>query len=94
MRRLSHGMVIYKREVTQLLPLLLSAPVLYTMCDYGENLAGFLLFPPSSPSDALAFTLARALFWLTRLKFMFAAISVLIIVRLAIARKMAGATDD
>jgi hypothetical protein len=86
LRRLMAGATLYGRPAEQLEPVLLLLPVLYAVADYSENAASFLFFPPSTPSQASLATLSVAIYWATRLKFLFATVSVLVIIRLAIAK--------
>jgi hypothetical protein len=86
MRRLMAGATLYGRPAEQLEPVLLLLPVFYAVADYSENAASFLFFPPSTPSQASMATLSVAIYWATRLKFLFATVSVLVIIRLAIAK--------
>lgn len=83
--RLAPGTVLYGRPTERLLPILLALPICYAFCDYSENAVSFLLFPPATPSDSMAASLAGSLYWATRLKFVFSFISVIVVIRLVLA---------
>jgi len=85
-RRLVPGAVVYGRPAERLLPIMLALPFLYGFADYSENVIGLMLFPPASPTPALAAFLADALSWATRLKFLAVTIAGVIVARLVIAR--------
>ena len=86
LRRLTPGAVIYGRPAENLLPLLLTFPVLFCFADYSENILCLLLFPPAAPQPATAAFLADALSWATRLKFLAVTIAGVFVARLVIAR--------
>ena len=87
--RLAPGTVLYGRPTERLLPILLALPIAYAFCDYSENVVSFMLFPPATPSDSMAVSLAGSLYWATRLKFVFSFISVIAIIRLVLANLIA-----
>lgn len=87
MRRVAPGASLYSRPAERLLPVLLTLPIAYGVIDYIENISSLMLFPPSIPAPAMADLLAGALVWLTRLKFLFLVISVILILRLAFVPK-------
>lgn len=86
LRRLAPEAVVYRRPAENLLPLLLTFPVLYGFADYSENVLCLLLFPPAAPQPATAAFLADALSWATRMKFLAATIAGVFVLRLLIAR--------
>jgi hypothetical protein len=87
MRRVAPGSGLYGRPAERLLPALLSLPIAYIVVDYAENIASFMLFPPSSPVPDTASILAEALAWLTRVKFAALVISGILVLRLAFGPK-------
>lgn len=87
MRRVAPGASLYGRPAERLMPILLALPIAYGVIDYIENISSLMLFPPSIPAPAMADLLAGALVWLTRLKFLFLVVSVILILRLAFGPK-------
>lgn len=91
--RLSRGATIYRRSAESVMSVTLAFPILYALCDYSENVLSLMLFPPSHPNAALAWQLAEAMHWATKLKFMFAALSCVMILRLALSHLPFGSPD-
>jgi hypothetical protein len=87
--RLAPGTVLYGRPTERLLPILLALPICYGFCDYSENVVSLLLFPPATPSDSTAISLAGSLYWATRLKFVFGVVSVIVTIRLMVGNLIA-----
>ncbi len=85
-RRLVPGAIVYGRQASTLLPIMMVFPILYGFSDYAENVLSLLLFPPAVPTPATAALLADALSWATRLKFLAVSISGVVVARLLIAR--------
>lgn len=73
---------------------LLAVPFLYALADYAENVAGLMLFPPASPSDALLAALSSLLPVLARLKFAALAIAIILLVRAAILRYLSERSEE
>ncbi|MFT4180588.1 MAG: hypothetical protein QM636_01590 [Rhizobium sp.] len=61
-------------------------PVFYGVMDYAENIAGLLLYPPATPSDATVATLSGLLPIIVRLKFLSLVITIILLARFAILR--------
>lgn len=61
-------------------------PVFYGVMDYAENIAGLILYPPATPSDATVETLAGLLPIIVRLKFLSLVVTIILLVRFAILR--------
>lgn len=61
-------------------------PVFYTIVDYAENIAGLMLYPPATPSDATVSLLASLLPVIVRLKFLTLVVTVILLARFAIFR--------
>lgn len=61
-------------------------PVFYCVTDYAENIAGLLLYPPATPSDATVATLSALLPIIVRLKFLSLVVTIILLARFAILR--------
>ncbi|ENN88907.1 hypothetical protein RHSP_10708 [Rhizobium freirei PRF 81] len=61
-------------------------PIFYTIVDYAENIAGLILYPPATPSDATVSLLASLLPIVVRLKFLTLVVTVILLARFAIFR--------
>ncbi|MBB3608394.1 hypothetical protein [Rhizobium sp. BK602] len=61
-------------------------PVVYGIMDYAENIAGLILYPPATPSDATVETLAGLLPIIVRLKFLSLVVTIILLARFAILR--------
>ncbi|NLS00242.1 hypothetical protein HGP17_25735 [Rhizobium sp. P38BS-XIX] len=61
-------------------------PIVYTLVDYAENIAGLMLYPPATPSDATVSLLASLLPIIVRLKFLTLVVTVILLARFAIFR--------
>lgn len=61
-------------------------PIFYTIVDYAENIAGLMLYPPATPSDATVSLLASLLPVIVRLKFLTLVVTVILLARFAIFR--------
>ncbi len=61
-------------------------PIFYTLIDYAENIAGLMLYPPATPSEATISLLASLLPIIVRLKFLTLVVTVILLARFAIFR--------
>ncbi|MDR6899005.1 hypothetical protein [Rhizobium miluonense] len=61
-------------------------PIFYALVDYAENIAGLMLYPPATPSDATVSLLAGLLPIIVRLKFLTLVVTVILLARFAIFR--------
>jgi hypothetical protein len=69
-------------------------PVLYTLVDYAENVAGLLLYPPASPSDGTISLLSVTLPILVRMKFALLVIIVIMLARFAAYRGLSHGDSE
>lgn len=67
-------------------------PFLYMLTDYAENIAGLMLYPPATPSDATVALFSTALPIIVRLKFASLVITIILLARFAILRYLSA--DD
>ena len=81
------GQVIGRRGMIALTLL----PLGYLAADLGENIASMLLFAPATPAPALADRLFSLLPTLTASKFMLGFIAIMVVMRLAIGRRLTPA---
>ncbi|MFA7416344.1 MAG: hypothetical protein WC048_17885 [Rhizobium sp.] len=90
LRGFAPGAVLYGRRLeARHARLLCLLPLAYGVVDYAEN-AGFLLyFPPATPGAWLVLNLPDILPWISRIKFTLLAVSILLVLRLAVFGKIA-----
>lgn len=79
------GAVLYGRRLdVRHARLLCLLPIAYGLVDYAENASFLLYFPPAAPGPTLSALIPVLLPWMSSVKLMFLAISVLLVLRLAL----------
>lgn len=79
------GAVLYGRRLdVRNARLLCLLPIAYGLVDYAENASFLLYFPPAAPGPTLSALIPVLLPWMSSVKLMVLAISVLLVLRLAL----------
>ncbi len=90
LRGFAPGAVLYGRRLeARHARLLCLLPLAYGIMDYAENIGFLVYFPPATPGPWLALNLPDILPWISRVKFTLLAVSILLVLRLAIFGKIA-----
>lgn len=83
------GALLYGRRLeVRHARLLCLLPIAYGIVDYAENASFLLYFPPATPGPTLSALLPDLLPWMTRVKLLFLAVSVILVLRLALFKPL------
>lgn len=87
LRGFAPGAVLYGRRLeARHARLLCLLPLAYGIADYVENASFLLYFPPATPGPGLSALLPDLLPWVSRVKLMFLAVSVILVIRLVLSK--------